>query len=172
MSEPASPVMYEPDDDGIVDELHEMDEPDDDGIEAETGAGNQDMNIEAVRADVRFALSCQPGEEFAAIDGDAYMIYKISYFTRTVPPAWVDKIQSDLVRKHHADWIRDRNPYDPDSMIITGVSSLEFHYWVTRLVEDVDPTFESGDKYIGRGFTARALLESLSKWAHVGVVSG
>ena len=48
--------------------------------------------LESVRADVKFALTKQPGEEHAALDGDGHTIYKLSFFARSVPPAWLDEI--------------------------------------------------------------------------------
>ena len=43
--------------------------------------------LESVRADVKFALTKQPGEEHAALDGDGHTIYKLSFlFTGGSPP--------------------------------------------------------------------------------------
>ena len=36
--------------------------------------------LDSVRSDVKFALTRQPGEEHAAIDGDGHTIYKLSFF--------------------------------------------------------------------------------------------
>ena len=123
----------------------------------------QDMNIDAVRADLRFALTCQPGEGCAAIDGDAYTILKLSFFARKVPPAWLDEIHAKLWREHVTDW----NPEEgTGTKFVNGVCSLQFHYWVARTVMKVDDKFQAGADYHGRGRNASAILESLTAWAH------
>ena len=51
---------------------------------------------DVLRNQVSFAVTCQPGEECAAIDGDAYGIMLLGFFARKVAPEWLDGISIEL----------------------------------------------------------------------------
>ena len=59
------------------------------------------MSLESVRKEVKFATTCQPGQDGPAIDGDAYSIVKLSHFARNVPPSWLDGIHTELYNEHN-----------------------------------------------------------------------
>ena len=129
-----------------------------------------------VRAGVKFALTKQPGEEHAAIDGDGKTIYKMSFFEGKVPAEWLHVIHKVLMDDHDvgdSGWAHDG--YDT---IVKGVYALDFHVWVRGLVKAVDPTYsDDSGKYSGGGFRdstprrhgscvlqARAIRDGLAKW--------
>ena len=116
-----------------------------------------------VRAGVKFALTKQPGEEHAAIDGDGKTIYKMSFFEGKVPAEWLHVIHKVLMDDHDvgdSGWAHDG--YDT---IVKGVYALDFHVWVRGLVKAVDPTYsDDSGKYSGRGFQARAIRDGLAEW--------
>ena len=116
-------------------------------------------SLESVRADVKFALTKQPGEEHAAIDGDGHTIYKLSFFARNVPSAWLDEIATTLYHEHELGGYDEGGPN-----VVKGVYALEFHQWVAYHVKKVDPTFRFDAGYIGRGRQAQAIHEALSNW--------
>ena len=100
-------------------------------------------SLESVREDVKFALTKQPGEGCAAIDGDGHTIYKLSFFARTIPPAWLDEIAEKLYRAHELGGC-DKGGPGP----FKGVYALDFHQWVAwSVVKKVDPTFHFYDDY-------------------------
>ena len=110
---------------------------------------------DALRAQVKFALTRQPTEETAALTGDAYGIMPIAFFVNKVPLAWLDGIlQADLYHEHA------RKDGDP----VTGVNMLDFHEHVARLVAEVDPDFESGAHHQSRSLNARAIHAALIAW--------
>ena len=123
-------------------------------------------SIEALRADVKFALTKQPGESCAAIDGDAYTVVPLSFFARKVPPLWLDEIHENLLREHTVDTGYDKE--GKPTNVLKGVATLEFHQWVHyKVVKTVDPNFHI-PYYHGRGRTARSILEALAKWVEAG----
>ena len=86
-------------------------------------------SLESVRAEVKFALTKQPGEEHAAIDGDGHTIYKLAFFARSVPPAWLDEIAAKLYHEHELGAYDEGGP-----SVVKGVYALEFHKWVAHHV--------------------------------------
>ena len=115
----------------------------------------------------------KPGEEGPAIDGNGHTIWKLSFFARKVPHAWVDEIVDKLLTEHDIDqhglsWV----VCDLDGkrvQVVKGVYALSFHYWVVDKVVKVDPKFHSGaEKYIGRGKQAQAIEKALIKWVKAG----
>ena len=120
--------------------------------------------LESVRADVKFALTKQPGEEHAALDGDGHTIYKFSFFARSVPSAWLDEIATTLYHEHELGGYDEGGPN-----VVKGVYALEFHQWVVyHIVKKVDPTFRFHDGFIGRGRQAQAIHEALANWVSAG----
>ena len=65
----------------------------------------------------------QPGEKHAAIDGDGHTIYKLEFFARSVPPAWLDEIAAKLYHEHELGGCDKGGP-----SVVWGVWALEFHY--------------------------------------------
>ena len=118
-------------------------------------------SLESARAEVKFALAKQPGEKHAAIDGDGHTIYKLEFFARSVPPAWLDEIAAKLYHEH------ELGGYDKGGgpSVVWGVWALEFHYWVARQVKKADKKFHYNDVYSGRGRQAQEICEALAKWA-------
>jgi len=130
--------------------------------------------LEAVRAEVKFALETQPGEEGPAIDGDGHTILKLSFFARKVPPAWLDEIADKLFTGAWVHLGRDGQSWvDEDGkrvQVVKGVYALSFHYWVAdKVVMKVDPKFHSyAGSYIGRGKQAQAIEKALIEWVKAG----
>ena len=121
-------------------------------------------SLESVRADVKLALTEQPGEVTAALNGDGHTIYELTFYERSVPPAWLDEIVAKLYHEHELAGDDEGGP-----SVVKGVYALEFHKWVANhVVKKVDPTFRVDDGYIGRGRQARAIHEALAKWAAAG----
>ena len=56
-------------------------------------------SVESVRAEVKFALTKQPGEEQAAINGDGHTIYKLAFFTHAAShrPGWMRSPRSCIM---------------------------------------------------------------------------
>lgn len=138
----------------------------------ETGK-QKEMNtsLKSVRADVKFALTKQPGEPHAAIDGDGHALYKLSFFERSVPPAWLDEIAATLCREHVPRYVHDEggSSVNEGGSVVKGVDSLEFHKWVARhVVKKVDHTFRYNGLLAGRGFQAQAIHKALASWVSAG----
>ena len=120
--------------------------------------------MESVRAAVTFALTTQPGQPCAALDGDAYAVVPLSYLEGKVPASWLDEIGDKLLEQHVVDYTGN----SPHPKRMKGVSTLSFHRWAARQVINVDPSFHPGDVFIGRGRNARAIIGALSLWAAKG----
>ena len=91
-------------------------------------------------------------------------IYELTFYERSVPPAWLDEIVAKLYHEHELAGDDEGGP-----SVVKGVYALEFHKWVANhVVKKVDPTFRVDDGYIGRGRQARAIHEALAKWAAAG----
>ena len=115
-----------------------------------------------LRAQVRFATHRQPGQDDAAINGDAYCIQTAEWFEGKVPPEWMKDIRA--LQVEHKGWgIMDRNGTPVESL--TGISMNSFHNWASEIPRQVDSTYRSGATFIGRGRNARAIQESLIDWA-------
>ena len=115
-----------------------------------------------VRAGVKFALTVQPEQNYAAINGNGVMINHMYVYEGKVPAEWLDVIHKVLMCDHDvgsSGWGHDG--YDT---IVKGVYSLSFHDWVaTQLVPGVDPTFKCRN-LPSRGARARAIRDELAEW--------
>ena len=120
------------------------------------------MAEDLLREQIKFAATCQPGEECPAINGDAYAIQSLAFFARKVPPDWLDDICNQLYRDHEGKW-EDCDGNQVDS--IKGVGMLSFHEWVAGRIIKVVGRFNHGGHYSGRGSNARAMQASITKWA-------
>ena len=104
-------------------------------------------SLDSVRADVKFALTCQPGEKDAAIDGradDLDNAYDLSYYIGKVPHYWVNMIAERLLRR---PWhvLGKAFKYDMGENVgglCKVVDSLEFHEWAAYQAKAIDPTFK------------------------------
>ena len=82
-------------------------------------------SLESARAEVKFALTKQPGEKHAAINGDGHTIYKLEFFARSVPPAWLDEIAAKLYHEHELGWwVRQGRPQCRLGRVGAGFSLL------------------------------------------------
>ena len=122
------------------------------------------MAFESLRDEIKFALTRQPGEERAAIDGEGHTIVKASSLEGQVPPAWVAGVHTlvETYRMGQNDQGFDDNGKPTE--VVTGVHLLHLHQWVAHKVKQVDSTYEPGDVFIGRGKNARAIHASLTQW--------
>ena len=97
-------------------------------------------SLDSVRADVKFALTCQPGQWSPAINGIGDVTYSLSFFFRRVPDGWIDGIANRLFR---VPWHHDEFKYDIKGEVgAKCVDALEFHEWVAYQVKEADPMFE------------------------------
>lgn len=115
--------------------------------------------FEKTRRDVEFALTKQPNEPSAALDGDAYSVVGLSFFEGKVAPEWIQAIENDLLEEHLGLYDDNGNPLSS----ALGVSLLDFHSWTCRLVARCDPNF-SWEIKIGRGSQARSIHSALLDW--------
>lgn len=112
---------------------------------------------EEVRAQVKVALTCQPGEQSAALNGEAHSVRPLAHFARKVPPPWLDEmLRADLYREHAS--------VEADTAPCKGILSLHFHAWVASLVSAVDPLYEPAADHASRSLKARAIFQSLAEW--------
>ena len=116
--------------------------------------------VERIRRDVEVALTCQPDEPCAALDGDGHTVVNLSFFEGKVSPEWLPDIEADLVWEFN-DILYDKNGVLLPS--VRGVSLLDFHEWTGRLVKRCDPQFSWEDK-IGKGSRARSIQGALVDW--------
>ena len=112
-----------------------------------------------LRAEVAFALTCQPGESGPAIDGDGHGIMSLEFLEKRVPVSWHESIAN--LKEDFADMGIEL--FGDETK---GVSSLRFHQWIALRVGQADTNFKSGAHYIGRGRNAQAIQSSLAKWVH------
>ena len=127
------------------------------------------MSLESVRDEVKYALTCQPGELSPAINGDGDTIVKLSFFARKVPPAWLDEISTKLYEEHtlcerDCSYDEEGTPSYKPSQVAKGVYLLRFHEWVARKVREVDSKYVPGNHYNGRGMNAQAIQQALAAW--------
>ena len=112
-----------------------------------------------MRRDVEFALTQQPGQESAAVNGDGHSVVELSWFEGKVTPEWMHAIEDDLVEEIEGLEGNGGHPLPP----VQGVSLLDFHCWAGRLVLRRDPNFSWQGK-IGRGAQARSIETALVDW--------
>ena len=112
---------------------------------------------EDLRAQVQIALTCQPGEQSAALNGEAHSVRPLAHFARKVPPSWLDEmLRADLYREHAS--------MEADTAPCKGILSSHFHSWVASLVSAVDPSYEPAADHSSRSLKARAIFNSLAVW--------
>ena len=113
---------------------------------------------EDLRAQVQVALTCQPGEQSAALNGETHSVRPLAFFARKVPPPWLDEmLRADLYREHAS--------MEADTAPCKGILSSHFHSWVASLVSAVDPSYEPAADHASRSLKARAIFKSLAEWA-------
>ena len=109
-----------------------------------------------LRARIKIALTRQPTERSAAINGDPSTIQPMAFFARKVAPEWLDEmLTAELYREH---------PDTADGVEPKGVLSMSFHEWVAGLVITVDPAFDHGAHHQSRSKNARAIQQALAVW--------
>ena len=113
------------------------------------------MTEVTLRAQVKFALHCQPGQTSAALNGDAYAIHTLAHLSRKVPPEWLDLVvEADLYRESAADGGAPQK----------GVNALQLHEWAAAMVTKADPSFGHGAHHLSRSRNAREIKQSLAEW--------
>ncbi len=136
--------------------------------------------VDQIRRDVEFALTRQPGEESAALEGDGHSIVYLSWFDGKVSAEWMPAIEA-LAEEIDCLVDDDGRPLPP----VQGVTLLDFHAWAARQVMRCDPQFLAWAKSVavleqgqsrprfGIGFTIElrqsppergSLAKSVSDW--------
>ena len=119
--------------------------------------------MEKIKADIRFALTQQEGQDYAALDGDGHTLVAPEFFDGKIPEDW--NVRS-LERIHHAGTgkhalYQNGEPVEQ----LTAIYLLDFHLWVGDMARSADPKLENTwGSYGGRGFMAQAVVRALSEW--------
>jgi hypothetical protein len=119
--------------------------------------------MEKIKADIRFALTQQKGQEFAALDGDGHTLVAPDFFIGKVPKSWnlqpLERVHHSGTGKHQI--YQSGEPVDE----LTAIYLLDFHLWVGDVARSADPTLENTwGSYGGRGFMAQAVVRALTEW--------
>ena len=120
-------------------------------------------DMQVLRDEVKFALTCQPDQEDAAIDGNGHSVFRVSYYMQKVPSTWHEDLKG-LIHRHRIEfgWTED------GTGVAEGVDSLEFHAFVEDKVKQLDDTYICQNKrYIGKGFAAKNAMKALQAWHSV-----
>jgi hypothetical protein len=119
--------------------------------------------MEKIKADIRFALTQQKGQEFAALDGDGHTLVEPDFFIGKVPRSWnlqpLERVLHAGTGKHQI--YQNGEPVDE----LTAIYLLDFHLWVGDIARSADPELENTwGSYGGRGFMAQAVVRALTEW--------
>ena len=123
--------------------------------------------MQVLRDEVKFALTCQPDQKQAAIDGYGHGVFRVSHYMQKVPSTWHEELKG-LIRPHEIKfgWT-EAGGYGAG--VAEGVDSLEFHVFVENKVKQFDNTYMcENEHYTGRGFSARAAMNALQEWVDKG----
>lgn len=120
--------------------------------------------MQVLRDEVKFALTCQPEQNEAAINGNGHSIFPMSYYMTKVPSAWHEDAK-ELIERHEIihGWTVD------GTGIAEGIASLDLHVFVEEKVKQLDDQYicENG-RFMGRGFAAQAAMKALQEWVDKG----
>ena len=99
---------------------------------------------------------------FCALDGDGHIIRTLEQFKENTPSAWYLALERQVkLYNVGSGW----NAKRPNCPIVEGISSLNFHYWVMHLVNNVDPTAKlQAPGGSGRGSCASTIEYQIRKW--------
>ena len=119
-------------------------------------------DLATLRQQVLFAITPHDAAS-AAIDGDAYSVSKMGFYSRSVP-FWANEIEEELLVDYAKTGFMyfDGADQDPHAK---GVPSLSFHVWVAEKVKAMDPAFHYEPWPLSRGRQAREIERALREWA-------
>ena len=120
--------------------------------------------MDKIKSDIRFALTKQEGQDYAALDGDGHTLVAPDYFDGKIPSEWnvrsLERVHRAGTGKHAL--YQNGEPVDQ----LTAVYLLDFHLWVGEMAMAADPTLENTwGGFGGRGFRAQAVVRALTEWS-------
>ena len=92
--------------------------------------------MDKIKADIRFALTKQEGQDYAALDGDGHTLVSPDYFDGKVVPEWnvrsLERVHRAGTGKHAL--YQNGEPVEQ----LTAVYLLDFHLWVGEMAMAAD----------------------------------
>ena len=125
--------------------------------------------MQVLRDEVKFALTRQPDQEEAAINGNGHSIFREAYYMQKVPSTWHDDLQG-LIHRHEIKfgWTEDGGY---GAGVVDGIASLDFHVFVENKVKQLDGTYVcENEHYAGKGFAAQNAMKALQAWVDKGAL--